>query len=449
MDELISSKLCDIRVEWVKHAIDVNATGEWGDDDVTPEDVVEDDVSSMLLEMGFDGTDDTVIETTGPGMSTEESFQETEVDLGVGITIALGHERMLSGVYVKYISSGEMVNETDLAEGQRRLCDVLSICSTSDTSGSVNPDAFQIDPDTGLSFMELFLAENTRDVFQNADLEFAVEIHRTNQQVLIHHYALPSEPRRQKRFKEYQDWSPFTYYSIPYEHYFPDYDQPSTTFSMFRCKVGSGSVAWAMIFGYLDRRSHYRQNVFGSGSQGLYRDGFAGTTGSNSQIAPSSSYGYDSRLQRYIEHLNDVLGTWCILGISSTKRMPRVESFFKSRQSTGSPHVVQKKRHWLSFLKLHRYSDSVESWTRDRLREGWPVIVGTKKSWLGDWHYSVATGYRTQSRRWRRCYWIFWKKRCFGWRTTVSNDMYLHMGSGGYVNGWYPMKSLYSVAAKY
>ncbi len=439
VEQFISSRLCDNRVEWAKHAVSVRTAGEWRDEEVvTEEELGEKDLGDDVdLESDYD---DSGFDPDDMGTSTEDAFQETEVEPGERILVALGQREMLSGVYVKYTGSRDVENDTAPADQQAQLCLALGVCSANDSAGMVDPVAFRVDPETGLSYLELVLAENARELFPDSDLDFAVEIHRTNHQVVIRRYALLREARRQKRFKEYQSWSAFTQYSIPSEGIFPDYQQHDAG----RCYVGCGPVAWAMVFGYLDRRSHLTSS-FGTGSRGLYRSGSDGTAGSNNQIAPSFS---DSRMQRYTEELNDILGTWCISSSGATlmRRMTRVQSFFQARQSTGSPHVV-KDGSWLTFLGVYR--ESIASWTRARLREGWPVIVGTKEGWFTGWHYPVATKYRTRTRKWRRCFRIFGKKRCFGWKTETDNDMYLHMGWGGYKNGWYAMKSFFSVAARY
>ncbi len=443
MHEFISSRLCDNRVEWAKHGMSVRATSEWRDEEVIPEedlgkkDIGDDEPTDS--ELDFEAGADPSVDPNDMEAAAEDAFQETEVQIGERILVALGRREMLTGVYVRYIGFRDTENNTAPAEQQADLCRALGVCSSNGSTGRVDPVAFRVDPETGLSYLELVLAENAREFFPDSDLDFAVEIHRSNHQVVIRRYAMARETRRQKRYIEYENWSAFTHYSIPEKHLFPDYRQHWTG----SCNVGCGPVAWAMIFGYLDRRSHHVTSTFGTGSQGLYRNGTDGTTGSNDEIAPAYS---DRRMRKYTEELNDILGTWCIASSGATimRRMSRVEGFYQARQTTGSPDVVEK-RSWLTWLGI--YQDSVASWTRTKLREGWPVIVGTHVSWFFDWHYPVAREYRTRTRRWRRCFWIF--RRCFRWHTETDNEMYLHMGWGGYKNGWYAMNSFFSVTATY
>ena len=76
--------------------------------------------------------------------------------------------------------------------------------------------------------------------------------------------------------------------------------------------VGCGPVAWAMVLGYYDRRSHIKTSTFGTGSQDLYRCGPDGMTGSKRCVAPPDSNRDKIRLRKYIEQLARTLGTWCI-----------------------------------------------------------------------------------------------------------------------------------------
>ncbi len=382
VEQFITSRLCDNRVQWARHAVSVRGTGEWRDEEVVTEEELgdtdlDDDVPTDLdLEAADDDPD---VDPDDMGTATEDAFQETEVEVGEKILVALGQRDMLGGVYVRYAGSRDTANVT--VEGQAQLCHALGVCSSNVSTGRVDPSNFKLDPETGLSYLELILAENARKLFPDSDLDFAVEIHRTNHQVVIRRYVLLREAKRQKRFKEYEPWSSFTQYSIPSESLFPDYRQHRAG----RCWVGCGPVAWAMVFGYLDRRSHLTSS-FGTGSQGLYRSGSDGTTGSNSQVAPSFT---DSRMQNYTEELNDILGTWCIFSSGATlmRRMTRVQGFYQARQTTGSPRVI-KDGSWLTWLGVYR--ESIASWTRARLREGWPVIVGTKEGWFTGWHYPCS-----------------------------------------------------------
>ncbi len=198
-----------------------------------------------------------------------------------------------------------------------------------------------------------------------------------------------------------------------------------------------------MIFGYFDRRSH-KTSRYGTRSQGLYRSGVDGTSGSNSQVAPSYS---DSRMRRYTENLNRITRTFCVGsgGATLIGRMDDVLSFYKARQ-TGNPRLVSDK--WL-FSYLGMYQDGIADWTRARIREGWPVIVGTKTSIVTGFHYPVVTKYRRRTRRYRNCTRVIIK--IYGpWKTEYDFDMFLHQGWKNLDhNKLYSMKSFFSIAAKY
>ncbi len=429
----ISSRLDMSQSHWAQHAKEINKDGVWKDEEVITEkelaEVNSRSIDIMKLDMDVD------VESTLT--STEQAFEETVIDAGQRVIVALGDESDLKGVFIKYIGSGD---EDDAIGIQNTLCDVLEVCDT-DGTGKVDEDKLQTDPDTDELFLEFVFPESAMAQFNSEDVDFSVEIHTIDGNVMIRRYAVEMAKRRQKRYKEYKSWSSFPYYSIPDESYFPDHYRQHTH---GKCAVGCGPVAWAMIFGYLDRRSHFKSSTYGTGSQGLYRSGSDGTSGSNSQVAPDWS---DTRMRRYKEKLHDILNTFCISssGATTFAGMDNIESFFKARQKSGNPRVVSDK--WLlSYLGV--YKESIAGWTRNRIKEGWPVIVTTKKTWISGWHYPVATRYRGRSRKYSNCVKII-IKICGAWKTQVDNDMYLHQGWGGNSDGWYAMKSFFSIAAKY
>ncbi len=272
------------------------------------------------------------------------------------------------------------------------------------------------------------------------ELPFSVKVHRDGSEVTSGRYVIQKEPRRVSRSTVYEPWSDWEEVSIPDESVFPDYGQHLVS----GCAVGCGPVAWALIFGYYDRRSHIN-TTYGNGSWPLYRDGWNGTSGNDSEVAPRYS---DDRMQRYTEALNSILGTWCMsdLGLTYMGRMSRVQEFFAERQQTGSPRIVTDS--WL-LTNLGGYNDEIAAWSRDRLSEGWPVVVTTKDSWFSGWHYPVATRFRRRERRYRSCYDVWLGTVCLGWDAEISYDMYLHMGWHGYGNGWYNMETFFSAAAVY
>ncbi len=153
--------------------------------------------------------------------STAIAFNEIVIDPGERVTVAVGDKNELKAVYIKYIGSG---NETDVTDIQNKLCSVLVVCATYGT-GKVDDDELRTDPDTELLSLEFVFPENATGLFDNDDVDFAVEIHDLNGKVVIRRYDVDMAPKRHKRFKEYKSWGRFSYYSIPDEWTFPDYRQ--------------------------------------------------------------------------------------------------------------------------------------------------------------------------------------------------------------------------------
>ncbi len=166
---------------------------------------------------------------------------------------------------------------------------------------------------------------------------------------------------------------------------------------------------------------------YGTGSQGLHRSGFDGSIGSKSQVAPRWS---DTRMRRYTEKLNRLMGTFCRSsgGATTFRGMTYVLSFFSWRQPGN--HRIQWNWWWLSFLGM--YKESIAEWTRSVIREGWPVIVSTKETWVSGFHYPVVTKYRRRSRKYRRCLKIRKgiKFFCGRWKTEYDDDIVSSPGMG-------------------
>ncbi len=438
-----------MRVEWVKHASKVKTSGQWRDEELTSEEVLVQEAKfgeEYYPDTYPDNQDDAmhVDEMDDVGRSTAHSYLEIGIQIGEKVTLALGHQSKLDAVRIMFFSSSRLKNMSSERQVglQKGLCYILSVCDMSGNYSEVPNDRILIDPDTGLAYIDLELSEITWSVFGEdlEDVEFAVQIRRLDGQTLTRRFAVDGEKEeeetqtvRQKR--ESGPWSGWTYYSIPDEHLFPDYGQHKMRDGT---AVGCGPVAWAMIFGYLDRRSHYNPGRYSRGSQGLYRSGSDGTWGSNSERAPSYS---DVRMRRYTERVRREINSFGIFRQSATwpHDMDNVEDFFRVRQTTGSPRV--RASSWaLTWTTI--YYGPIAEWTGRRIREGWPVIVGYH---IGGLHYPVATKWRTRTRRTRHCVWFI----CFAWFTERNSDMYLHMGWGGRRNGWYSMDSWVSLAAVY
>ena len=203
---------------------------------------------------------------------------------------------------------------------------MLSFCSV-DNDFSI--DLLQKKTVLKMSYIEIAISKDVPVLFNGKkSVEFELRVQLSTGEVMLKHYCLDTTHTRQKRFKEYTSYSNWHQCSVRDEHLFPNYWQHHFGKN---CISGCGPVAWAMVFGYYDRRSHDKPGTYGTGSQDLYRIGSDGTTGSKSPTAPESSKYDTSRLKKYIEHINGVLGTWCKYGATPAHKMDRIEGFFKVR----------------------------------------------------------------------------------------------------------------------
>ncbi|KAI0219655.1 hypothetical protein LSAT2_028860 [Lamellibrachia satsuma] len=290
-----------------------------------------------------------------------------------------------------------------------------------------------------MSYIELEINKDMPAVFngrQSVDFELRVE--QATGSVILRHYSIDMTTHRRKRSKEYKDISSWTEVSIPDEAYFPFYWQHVTR----GCAVGCGPVAWAMVFGYYDRRSHEKPLTYGDGSQDLYRCGSDGTTGDNSCKAPM--YSTTAEVLKYTEKIADALGTWCVFsnGATPAYKMDNIKNFFQERQS-GSPTIQQTNNFWNIFSR-----DSTAIQTREWIRKGWPVVVGTTEDNVFQWHYPVATKYRYYTRKYRTCVTIIWKF-CGSWDTEKVYEMFTHQGQPNNRTKWRNMSLHYAAVATY
>lgn len=185
------------------------------------------------------------------------------------------------------------------------------------------------------------------------------------------------------------------------------YDQ----FTYNGCEVGCGPVAWAMLFGWADRRADLGDPDW-SYRWGLYRqDGGRGFD----DVAPRFT---TTGARNVIKELNDEMGTFCLLGNGATLPgdMQKADRYLSGRTyATIETH----------FDKFGIQSSGLHDLARDDvLNEGKPSIIGT--GWLT--HYPVVVGFATRSRE-RQV--LFWTER------ETQNVFYLNLGWGGRSNGWY------------
>ncbi|ESO98144.1 hypothetical protein LOTGIDRAFT_239083 [Lottia gigantea] len=334
---------------------------------------------------------------------------------------------------IKSMNDGEVTSE----ESHTKLCDLLKICHPDDDK---LVDSSKLDKTKyGQAFLEIYVPENVRTVHY-------FEIVGQDQGEKYGRKLMIDSKQRHKR--QTTSW---TEYSINDEYLFPDYNQhdhgckKGWFFNRNKvkcCAVGCGPVAWAMILGYYDRRSHTKSGTYGTGSQSLYRCSSDATSGSSSCKAPSYT---TSTVKKLTEYLNDELKTFCLSGQGATTQgnMKRFESYFKSHQTSGSPSVIVHSKGLVSLVGT--YNDGIRDSALSYLRSKWPVVVGIRVSGIFSQHYPVATKYRIRQKR--ECKKNFWgKTKC---KNITERDMYLHMGWGGSSNGWRAAKMFFAGVARY
>ena len=201
---------------------------------------------------------------------------------------------------------------------------MLSFCSV---DGGFGIDLSHKKTLLALRYIEIAISKHVPALFSNRrSVEFELRLQLSTGEVRVTHYSLDSTLSRQKRARQYTAYATKVYCAIPSEQYFPNYWQHDVKTD---CPVGCGPVAWAMVFGYYDRRSHRQPKTFGTGSQDLFRCGNDGTTGHNGCVAPEDSS--HDQIKRYTETIAKTLGTWCIFknGATPVYKMDRIEDFFK------------------------------------------------------------------------------------------------------------------------
>ena len=258
--------------------------------------------------------------------ATNDVPSYTEIYIRLGGVIRLPVDEHT--VSIKMASPAQRKTQTasDLRQYQTAVCRMLSLCNV---DADFNIDLSQKKTFLQLNYIEIALSKDVPALLKGTQsVEFELRKKLTTGEVIVKHFSLDTAPSRQKRGKEYTSYSSWSYCSIRYETLFPSYWQHRIKKD---CPVGCGPVAWAMIFGYYDRRSHEKTSTYGTGSQGLYRCGSDGTKGSKSCKAPETSSSGGSRMKKYIEKFAKTLGTWCIFenGATPPRKMKKIKGFFK------------------------------------------------------------------------------------------------------------------------
>ena len=296
--EYIEQHRSTLAAQWAARAANVAKTSAWVDGQITlPPDT--NDVSSYV-----------------------------EIYLHRGGVIRVPVDEHTASIKVRYLADREAQKATDLKRYQTAVCRMLSFCSV-DNDFSI--DLAHTKTVLQMSYIDIATSMDVPVLFNGRrSIEFELRVQLSTGEVMLKHYSLDTTHTRQKRFKEYTSYS-HKDCSIGHENVFPDYWQHYFNKDDDECIVGCGPVAWAMIFGYYDLRSHYKSSIYGTGSQDLYRCGGDGTTGAKGCWAPWTSSFDKTRLKKYIEQINGKVGTWCKHGATPAHKMDRIEDFFKVR----------------------------------------------------------------------------------------------------------------------
>ena len=253
----------------------------------------------------------------------------TEIYVRLGEVIRMPVDEHTVSIKVAYSAQRKTQTASDLRQYQTAVCRMLSFCNVND---DFNIDLSKKKTFLQLNYIEFIISKDVPVLFKRKQhIEFELRKELSTGEIIVKHFSLDTAPSRQKRgkhfFKEYTSYSNWGYCSIRYENLFPSYWQHKLSNG---CRVGCGSVAWAMVFGYYDRRSHEKPSTYGTGSQDLFRCGNDGTTGSKRCKAPK--YSYDSPIKKYTETIAKILGTWCTRkkqGATSAHKMDRIKGFFR------------------------------------------------------------------------------------------------------------------------
>ncbi|KAK2154275.1 hypothetical protein LSH36_272g04056 [Paralvinella palmiformis] len=327
----IKLKAGEQAIEWQTHTRRVRKH-QMGVDEDEDEPAV---IRERLSQMSDNSTADSLIHgfpTDGDG-----TFRAKFIVPGSPLSVVIGKLEVLKEVRIRYIPTGPEAYKVipDLAV-HAKLCQVVKTCkSAKQRYALMSNDGIELSPGQ----VTLELDKSTEKVFKGEEFVFALDIVHISGSITSRYFAIKYRPSRQKR-SSYSSWSSW---SIPNEDLFPDYAQ----FNMNGCAIGCGPVAWSMVFGYYDRRSH-NSSAF-TGSENLYRSGSDGTTGSSSEVAPKHN---DYKMRAYIKKQNDILGTFCLFKQGATPHyiMDNEEEFFKARQTSGSPRL-EEKGHILSISR--------------------------------------------------------------------------------------------------
>ena len=225
--------------------------------------------------------------------------------------------------------------------------------------------------------------------------------------------ALGASPQADAVFS---DWGPWRYWWAVGDAGAMTYDQipAHTRVNTSGCWSGCGATAWAMLFGWVDRRAA-EGNASWVNHWGIYR--VNGGLGANA-VAPLNQ---DTGVDNMTWEIRGYIGTYCSGSGGATKmsRMIDAINYVKPRATaaaTMSTRYDPTKLCWFGACNAAR------DLARDQIvyRRS-PVVLGA------DNHYPMAYGYAERS-----------KRSCFLWwcSTDVSRWFWVNQGWGGSGNDW-------------
>ena len=267
--------------------------------------------------------DDTQV-TSSTDTNEVTSFTQSYIKPGDVIQVFVDNDT--ASVKVKYTPESEAQTQKDVELMQRAVCQMVSNC---DVDGGSSISLLQQASVLHLKYVELEISKDIPGALNGSQsVDFELRVEKTSGEVSVKYYSIDTTRHRQKRYKQYKAYSSWTTTSIPDEGYVPYYWQHKDSHN---CLVGCGPVAWAMVFGYYDRRSHYKSWKYGKGSQYLYRSSSTGAYGS--PVTPAPRYPTDTRIRKYIERIAREVDTVCIFknGATAGYKMDRIKGFFQVR----------------------------------------------------------------------------------------------------------------------
>ncbi|XP_067673076.1 uncharacterized protein [Haliotis asinina] len=330
-----------------------------------------------------------------------------------------------------------------ISDLQQNACILTKLCSRSDLT-LIDPEKIKTG-DNGLRYVPV------RFGITLIPVRFQIEVYLSDGSVAVRNFRLDVSLTRAAD-------QPMHVYTVPLEEEFPDYWQPTLNATISRqykqCQVGDGTVAWAMVLGYYDRRSSARPCEFGTAAQGLFRCGPFGFHGDKKCKAPKKN---NASFEKYLESLKRQLNVICMgdVGVMPDTMMVNIQPVFHHLMENASTVVIthqsDKKLYGLLLNYFPRDPEDARNHAIKYLtsRDTLPVVVDSRMSrfWgaVGQ-HYVVATRLRRRFLRYRVCS----GRGCRDWRTDFDVEWYEHSGLESKVgDGWQKANTFFVAVASY